>query len=204
VLEHVARIEDRIEQLEVARAVAEGFKVPESAVLGRLKLASRRPDIRPAELGGRRPGPLPDSAGSERKLNFAEKQLIQALIQDRGIATILKPVLQGEFLSEVWSSPVLEKLVNDPGGNIETALENVQDEQLRKEVRAAVLEPFGRISADQALASVKRLNDAFLVKKIEEIREQLKQYGSGAAPRELVERHMEIVAQKSRVEAFKA
>ena len=34
VLEHIARIQDRIEQLEVARAVAEGFKVPESAVLG--------------------------------------------------------------------------------------------------------------------------------------------------------------------------
>src|SRR5438477_7706442 len=31
VLEHVAKIQDRIEQLEVARAVAEGFKVPESA-----------------------------------------------------------------------------------------------------------------------------------------------------------------------------
>jgi len=202
VLEHVARIQDRIEQLEVARAVAEGYKVPESAVLGRLNLASRRPDIRPAELGGGRPLPIP--AGSERKLNFAEKQLIQALIQDRAIATILKPVLQGEFLSEVWSFPVLEKLVNDPGGNIEVALQNVQDEQLRKEVRAAVLEPFGPISVDLALASVKRLYDGFLVKKLGEIREQLKQYGAGAAPRELVERHMEIVAQKSRVEAFKA
>ena len=84
------------------------------------------------------------------------------------------------------------------------ALQNVQDEQLRKEVRAAVLEPFGPISADLALASVKRLYDGFLVKKLGEIREQLKQYGAGAAPRELVERHMEIVAQKSRVEAFKA
>ena len=31
VMEHVAKIQDRVEQLEVARAVAEGFKVPESA-----------------------------------------------------------------------------------------------------------------------------------------------------------------------------
>jgi len=109
-------------------------------------------------------------------------------------------VLQGEFLPEVWSAQVLEKLVNDPGTNVEMALENVQDEQLRKEVRAAVLEPFGRISADQALASVRRLYDAFLVKKLGEIREQLKQCGSGTAPRELLKRQMEIVAQKSRVE----
>ena len=200
VLEHIARIQDRIEQLEVARAVAEGFKVPESAVLGRLNLASRRPDIRPAELGEKRLYPSPNAIESERKLKVAEKQLIQALLQDRSIATVLKPVLQGEFLSEVWSAQVLEKLVNDPGTNVEMALENVQDEQLRKEVRAAVLEPFGRISADQALASVRRLYDAFLVKKLGEIREQLKQCGSGAAPRELLKRQMEIVAQKSRVE----
>jgi hypothetical protein len=74
------------------------------------------------------------------------------------------------------------------------ALETVQDEELKKEVRAAVLEPFGRISSEQALASAKRLYDSHLVQKIEEIRTQLKQYGSGAAPAELVRKHMEIVA----------
>ena len=31
VMQHVAKIEDRVEQIEVARSVAEGFKVPESA-----------------------------------------------------------------------------------------------------------------------------------------------------------------------------
>jgi len=69
-------------------------------------------------------------------------------------------------------------------------------------VRAAVLEPFGRISGDEVLASVKRLNDAYHVKKIGEIREVLKQYsGAGGAPPELVqsmERHMRIIAEKSR------
>ncbi len=202
VVQHVAGIQDRIEQLEVARAVAEGFKVPESAILERLNLTPRRPDVRPRgnsgvgiRGGGAARIPTPELP---RKLTLAEKQLIQALLQD------LRPLLQGEFLSQIWSAPVLEKLVNDPGGNVEMALENVQDEQLRREVRAAVLEPFGRVSASQALASVKRLYDAFLVKELGEIRKQLKQYGSGAAPRELVERHMEIVAQKSRVEAFKA
>src|SRR5438552_2387052 len=85
---------------------------------------------------------------------------------------------------------------------VENVLEDIQDEQLRKEVRAALLEPFGRISGDEVLASVKRLNDAYHVKKIGEIREVLKQYsGSGGAPPELVqsmERHMRIIAEKSR------
>src|SRR5215813_7203476 len=48
VVEHVAKIQDRIEQLEVARAVAEGFKVPESAILERLRLTPRSPGVRPS------------------------------------------------------------------------------------------------------------------------------------------------------------
>ena len=92
----------------------------------------------------------------------------------------------------------------DPTQSVESVLESVQDEDLKKEVRAAIMEPFGRISEDEALSSVKRLYDAHLVKKIEEIRSQLKQYGSGAAPAELVRRHMEIIAEKNRVGAFKA
>ena len=99
---------------------------------------------------------------------------------------------------------MLEQLIQEPARNIETVLESVQDDGLKKEVRAAVLEPFGPISTEQALASVKRLYDAHLVQKIEEIRQQLKQYGSGAAPAELVRKHMEIVAEKNRVGAFKA
>src|SRR5215510_3228754 len=47
VLEFVAKIEDRVEQLEVARSVAEGFKVPDSLILERLKVSPRRPEIRP-------------------------------------------------------------------------------------------------------------------------------------------------------------
>ena len=67
------------------------------------------------------------------------------------------------------------------------------------------MKSFGSKSAqhDEALASVKRLNDAYHVKKIWEIRERLKQYnGSDGAPPELVEtmeRHMKIIAEKSRV-----
>jgi DNA primase len=197
IVQHVGKIQDRIEQLEVARAVAEAFKVPEPVILERLNLTPRRPDIGPAFRNR-------VMVRAERKLKPAEKQLIQALLQDLEIARTLQPVLQGEFLTDVWSAPVLEKLVKDPGENVEKALENVQDEELRKEVRAAVLEPFGRISTEQALSSVARLNNDFLVKKRVEILDQLKQYGNGAAPAELVEKHQQIVRELSRMGAVKA
>src|SRR5262249_17054904 len=74
VMQHVVKIEDRVEQLEVARSVAEGFKLPESLILERLKLTPRRPDIRPVVKTA---APLQ----TERRLTFAEKQLIQALLQ---------------------------------------------------------------------------------------------------------------------------
>src|SRR5439155_14169213 len=51
VMQHVARIEDRVEQMEVARTVAACFKVPESLILKRLKLTPRRPGVRPIVPG---------------------------------------------------------------------------------------------------------------------------------------------------------
>lgn len=197
VMQHVAKIEDRVEQIEVARFVAEGFKVPESLIFERLKVSPRRPEVRPLA----RTAP---PAEAERKLTVAEKQLIQALLQGRDIVAVLEPFLQGDLGTRIWSRPVLEELVKDPARNVEMALGSVQDEELKREVRAAVLEPFGPISNDQALDSVKRLYDVHLVQKLEEIRQQLKQYGSGPAPAELVRKHMEIVAERNRVAAFKA
>jgi len=201
VLQHVARIQDRIEQLEVARAVAEGFKVPESAVLERLKLTPRLPEVRPAI---RNTGVASNLAGSERKLKPAEKQLIQALLQDVEIARGMKPLLDGEFLSEVWSASVLQRLVKEPGGHIEMALEGVQDEELLKQVRAAVLEPFGRISLDEARSALQRLKNDSLVKQRVEIFEQIKQRGPGPERVDLTKKFQEIVQEISRVEAFKA
>jgi DNA primase len=197
VVQHVAKILDRVEQLEVARSLAEGFKVPESLILERLKLTPRRPEVRAL---ARTPGPIQ----TERRLTVAEKQLIQALLQGKAITDDLQSLLHGDVGTQIWSRPVLEHLVKDPARNVETALMDVQDEALKREVRAAVLEPFGPISDDQALDSVKRLYDNHLVQKLEEIRKQLKQYGSGPAPAELVRRHMEIVAERNRVAAFKA
>jgi DNA primase len=197
VLQYVAKIEDRVEQIEVARAVAEGFKVPESAIFERLKVAPRRPEVRPV---ARMAAPVEP----ERRLKSSEKQLLHALLQGIDIDSALQPLFSQEFKGEFWSRPVLEELVKDPARNVEMALQNVQDEELRKEVRAAVLEPFGPISNDQALDSVKRLYDSHLVQKLEEIRRQLKQYGSGPAPQELVRRLADIKAEQMRVAAFKA
>jgi len=67
-----------------------------------------------------------------------------------------------------------------------------------------VLEPFGAISNEQALDSVKRLYDGHLVQKLEEIRQRLKEYGSGPAPADLVRMHMDIVAERKRIAALKA
>jgi DNA primase len=197
IMQHVAKIEDRVEQLEVARSVAVGFKVPESLILERLRLTPRRPNVRPIVR-------IPIPIESERKLTVAEKQLIQALLQGRDIAEALQPFLEADFGARIWSQPVLQELVKDPVRNVETALMSVQDEALKQEVRAAVLEPFGPISNEQALDSVKRLYDGHLVQKLEEIRQQLKEYGSGPAPADLVRRHMDIVAERKRIAALKA
>ncbi len=201
VMQYVVKIQDRVEQLEVTRAVAEWFKVPETMLFERLKIS---PGKRTVAAGYDRPGTPGTRVQSERRLTLAEKQLIQALLQDKEVAAALRPFLNGEFLSTIWSRSVLEQLIKDPGQNVEAALEYVQDEQLKREVRAAVLEPFGHVSNEQALKSVKRLCDDYLVKKLEEIHVQLKQYGSGPAPVELVRRHMEIVAERTRIGAFKA
>ncbi|HEY2384060.1 MAG TPA: DNA primase [Terriglobia bacterium] len=198
VLQYVAKIEDRVEQIEIARAVAEAFKVPESAIFERLKVTPRRPEVRPVART-----PLP--VAPERKLKSSEKQLLHALLQGMDIASVLEPLFSSDFKGQFWSRPVFEELVKDPARNVEMALQNVQDEELKKEVRAAVLEPFGLISNDQALDSVKRLYDSHLVQKLEEIRLQLKEYGSGEpAPQELVRRLAELKAEQMRVAAFKA
>jgi len=197
VMQYVAKIEDRVEQIEVARSVAEGFKVPESAIFERLKVSPRRPDVRPLV----RTAP---ATAMERKLKSSEKQLIHALLQGLDIVSFVEPLFSPDFKGEFWSRPVLQELVKDPARNVEIALQNVQDEELKKEVRAAVLEPFGPISNDQALDSVKQLYGSHLVQKLEEIRQQLKSYGSGPAPQELVRRLADLKAEQMRVAAYKA
>jgi len=197
VMQYVAKLQDRVEQLEVARAVAEAFKVPETILFEQLKLKPRRPDVLPAAR-------ISGTAPSSRKLDISEKQLIQALLQNPNLAAELAPLLDRDFWRGVWSGSVIEKLVKHPNQNVETTLESVQDDDLKKEVRAAILEAVGPISEEQALASVKQLYIDHLVQKLKESSDQLRQYQSGSAPRDLVERHMEMVREKTRVGASKA
>jgi hypothetical protein len=195
VLQYVVRIQDRVERLEVGKAVAEAFRIPDSVVFEQLRLTPGRPAVRPAV---RTQPPV-----QKRSLSASEKQLIHGLLQDRDVGRRIEPFVQAEFLSEAWSLPVLKGLMEGPDRNIEQILESLDDKDLQKEVRAAILEPFGRVSAEQALASIAQLYDAHLVKTEREIREQLKAYGSGAAPPELVKRQMEIAAEKSRVRGLR-
>ena len=190
VMQHVAKIEDRVEQLEVARSVAEGFKVPEGLILERLKLTPRRPEARPA-----RPDCSPvEEAKPVKKLSFAEKQLIQALLQGNEIADVLQPFLDSETGSTVWSRSVLQQLAQDPTRNVEMALKDVEDEALKHEVRATACEPAKTISTDQALSSVGQLSDAALVQQLKEINQLIGQYKTGPAPEDLIGRKMAIIA----------
>src|SRR4030095_13204527 len=107
VLEFVAKIQDGVERLEVAKAVAESFKVPESLVLERLKLSPRRPDLQPVTRT--------QVASPSKKLLDAEKQLIQALVQTRGVSEAVEPIRNDEFWREVWSWPVVTRLLDTSG-----------------------------------------------------------------------------------------
>jgi hypothetical protein len=186
--------------LEVAKVVADGFKVPESVLFQQLNVTPGRRETKPNVGAGLR---ARLEAKPTAALNPAEKQLIHALLQDPEVGRNVEPFLTSQFLTEAWSFPVITGLVQNPKGNVEDVLGSLTDEELRRQVRATVFEPFGRVTAEEALASIAQLYDAHLVKKERELREQLKQYGSGAAPAELVRQQMEIAAEKARMKSLK-
>jgi DNA primase len=195
VLRFVAKIQDRVERLEVSKAIAEAFKVPEAILFEQLNLTPGRHEPKRRVTA--------TVVKTTRSLKDSEKQLIHALLQDRGTGRNIEPFLGSEFLMDAWSYPVIHGLVQEPDEDLEDVLRSLEDEELQRQVRATVFQPFGRVTAEQALASVAQLYDAHLVKKEKEIREQLQQYGSGAAPAELVRQQMEIAAEKSRIKALK-
>lgn len=190
VLDAVSKIQDGVERLEVAKSVAEGFKVPESLVFERLKLTGRRPELQPVRR--------PVAVSSERKLPEAEKQLIQALVQDRKAAEYVTPLRNDQFWQEVWSWPVVNRLL-DVEGDVEKALADTEDEALASEVRAAVVDAPGNLTLEHVIASIYKLYDFHLVKQEREIQERLNSYRSEAAPRELLVRRQEIVAERNRI-----
>ncbi len=190
VLEFVAKIQDGVERLEVAKAVAEGFKVPESLVLERLKLSPRRPDLQPVSRQ-----PVSTIA---RKLMEAEKQLIQALVLNQRVGEAIEPLRDKVFMQEVWSWPVLTRLL-DRAGNLEKALSDLEDEELAGEVRAAVMEAPGAPTLEHVMESINKLYDAHLVKREREIRERLNSYKSEGAPRELLAERQAIMLERNRI-----
>jgi len=197
VMEQVAKIQDRVEQLEVAKSVAEGFKLPENLVLERLNLESRRPELRPV----RRPEP-PQSV---RRLTDAEKQLIQALLSTgETVRPVLQPLVSQEFWREAWSWPVLEKLIEGAQGveNVLNGMEGMagmEDAALLGEIRAAALESSDSLTLEHVYASVQTLFDAHLSRKDRAIREELKKCGNEGAPVDLLKRLQEIQSERSRV-----
>jgi DNA primase len=191
VLEFVAKIQDAVERLEVARAVAEAFKVPENLVLERLKLSGRHPT--PAPMGRQL------VSSSSRKLMDAEKQLIQALVQNQRAGEAIQPIRNDDFWREVWSRPVVMRLL-DSAGDVEKALSDLGDEELAGEVRAAVIEAPATLTIEHVISSVYKLYDAHLVRKEREIQEQLKSFGAAdGAPRELLTRRQEILQERNRI-----
>ena len=189
ILGYVRTIADRVVQLEITRTVSEKLGLPAELIIDQLK-ARRKPTA-------------PKAASTRKqKLTLAEKQIIQAVLQDPGVAASLEPFAGGEFLSVIWAGRIIEKLIRAPGVNIEQVLDGLDDAELEQEVRAAALEPFGKISSEVAVVSMGQLYQDHLVKTEREIREQLEAYKSGAAPPELVRRQMAIVTEKSRLKAM--
>jgi DNA primase len=195
VMDCVGKIQDRVEQLEVARAVAEGFKVPESLIFERLKVSPRKPNLRPIV-------PPQQAVQPARRLSDSEKQLIHGLLQDSEQCRVVEPLLETGFLLDAWSRPVLEQLIRNPNRSIHLILDSLEDDELRTAVRAAVFEPFGSITARHVLASVAQLYDAHLVKQEKDIREQLRECGA-RAPVELLRKQERIAIEKSRMRGLK-
>jgi DNA primase len=192
IIQHVDHIPDRLVKLEVAKALAENFAIPTDVVFEQFKLRgkSRDRDLRSAPT-------------RSRNLTLAEKQLIQALLQDPEISTSLKPFLENDFLAGIRSGGVLKRLIDGGSSGVESALEGIEDTELEQQVRAAALEPFTRIGHEVAIVSMGQLYQEYLVKKEEEIRAELKTYGTGVAPPDLVRKQMDIATEKSRIKAIR-
>jgi hypothetical protein len=128
----------------------------------------------------------------------AEKQLIQALVQNHDVGEAIQPIRNDEFWREVWSWPVVTRLL-DSSGDIEKALVDLGDEELASEVRAAVLDAPSTLTVEHAIASIYKLYDAHLAKQEREIQQQLNTYRSEAAPAELLTRRQEILLERNRI-----
>jgi DNA primase len=191
ILGYVSRIADRVVKLEIVRAVGEQFGLPAGVLVDQIKAR----DLPLASVS---------RTTQKQKLTLAEKQIIQAILQDPEVAVSLKSFLGGEFLQGMWAGVLIERLIRSPKAGLEQSLDGLDDQDLQQAVRAAAMEPFGKISAEIATVSMGQLYQAHLVKREKEIREQLEGYRSGSAPPELVRRQMEIATEKSRLKTMQS
>lgn len=195
ILGYVSHIDDRVVRLEIARAVAESFRLPEDLLLEQL---------RDSRSGRKRPPGAPDRARG-RKLTSAERQVILAVLQDPEVAQSLGRFtgIDADFLADIWSGALIRQLIQQPGQDLEDALASVADPDLAGAVREAMLEGV-QISAETAFSSMGRLYQSFLDKEEAALQEELERCGPGPAPEALLKRRIQIVAEKSRLRALHA
>jgi hypothetical protein len=146
-------------------------------------------------------GPRASTTGPDarrRSLKPAEKQVIHAVLADTSIARSLEQFLVNDFLGGTWSGPVLEKLIREPGSDLERVLDEIDDVELQEAVRAAAMEPCGNVPLEMAIVSMGRLYEEYLLKEEQELQERFRQC-AGSAPVELVRRKMDIASQKARL-----
>ena len=189
ILSYVRCISDRLVQTEIARSIAGSFGIPDDIVTEQLRTG------RESKGSTIRMGP---GAVKKRKLTEAEKQIIHALLENVKVAQSLEQFLVNDFLADVWAGPVIEKLIKNPGLDIEGAMDGVEDKELTQAIRAAVLESSGPVPLDMAIVSMGRLYEEYLLKEERELQEKFNKC-SGRAPVELLERKMEIASQKARL-----
>lgn len=186
ILGYVRCISDRLVQSEIARAVADSFGIPADIAVEQLR-TGRQPK---ASTTG--------SPARKRRLSDAEKQIIHAVTGNPEVATRLHDFLVDDFLADVWSGQVIEKLIRNPDLDIERAIDDVEDSELEQAVRAAVMESHGLVSLKMAIVSMGRLYEEYLAKEERQIQEQFRQC-NGPAPAELIERKMQILKQKTQL-----
>jgi hypothetical protein len=114
------------------------------------------------------------------------------------VGEAIQPLKNDEFWREVWSWPVVNRLL-DSQGDVEQALSGIEDEELAGEVRAAVMESHGAISMEYAISSIYKLYDAHLIRRLREVQEQLSSYKSERAPVELLAKCQEIMSERNRI-----
>ena len=186
ILGYVRSISDRLVQSEIARSVADRFGIPADIAMEQLR-TGRQPTVSTTGRPARK-----------SKLSDAEKQIIHAVTGNPEFAAPLSDFLVNDFLNDVRSGPVIEKLIRNPGLDIERAMDDVDDTDLEQAVRAAVMEPHGLVSLEMAVVSMGRLYEEYLSKEERRLQEQFRKC-TGPAPTELLERKMQILKQKTQL-----